>query len=105
MKREKIFFGVGCLMVLVAIGFMVFALNHPEMSFPWSNNITYVIYVVYLVVTIFMFCISKKTKKKQEKERGCLKTATFIQLLVNCVVTFWSRKRYMFLNCLLYREV
>ena len=64
MKREKIFFGVGCLMVVVAIGFMVFALNHPEMSFPWSNNITYVIYVVYLVVTIFMFCISKKTKKK-----------------------------------------
>ena len=57
MKREKIFFGVGCLMVVVAIGFMVFALNHPEMSFPWSNNITYVIYVVYLVVTIFMFCI------------------------------------------------
>ena len=64
MKREKIFFGVGCLMVVVAIGFMVFALNHPEMSFTWSNNITYVIYVVYLVVTIFMFCISKKTKKK-----------------------------------------
>ena len=64
MKKGKIFFGIGLLMVVVAIGFMVFALNHPEMSFPWSNSITYVIYVVYLVAAIIMFCISKKATKK-----------------------------------------
>ena len=51
-------------MIVVAIGFLIFALNHPEMSFPWSNSITYVIYVVYLVAAIIMFCISKKATKK-----------------------------------------
>lgn len=63
MKREKSFW---CWLFNGRGGNRIygFALNHPEMSFPWSNNITYVIYVVYLVVTIFMFCISKKTKKK-----------------------------------------
>lgn len=64
MKKGKIFFGIGLLMIVVAIGFLIFALNHPEMSFPWSNSITYVIYAVYLVATVFMFCISKRMPKK-----------------------------------------
>ena len=51
-------------MVVVAIGLLIFALNHPEMSFPWSNSITYVIYAVYLVITVFMFSISKRIAKK-----------------------------------------
>ena len=64
MKKGQIFLGIGCLMVVVAIGFLIFALNHPEMSFPWSNSITYVIYAVYLVITVFMFSISKRMAKK-----------------------------------------
>lgn len=64
MKKGKIFLGIGCLMVVVAIGFLIFALNHPEMSFPWSNSITYEIYAVYLVITVFMFSISKRMAKK-----------------------------------------
>ncbi|WP_297688623.1 hypothetical protein [uncultured Anaerococcus sp.] len=35
-----------------------FALNHPEASFPWSNNITYIIYMAYLVLVIYF--VSKK---------------------------------------------
>lgn len=64
MKKSKIFLGIGCLMVVVAIGFIAFALNHPEKSFPWSNNITDIIYAAYLIVTISMFIISNKMKKK-----------------------------------------
>ena len=41
---------VGILMLLVAIAFVVFALGHPEASFPWSNAVTYVLYAVYLTV-------------------------------------------------------
>lgn len=60
MKKVNKFFIIGCIMVVVAICFIVFAFNHPEMSFPWSNNITYAIYVLYFFSTVFML------KKKKE---------------------------------------
>lgn len=31
---------LGLIMLIIAIAFIVFALNHPEMSFPWNNTIT-----------------------------------------------------------------
>ena len=41
---------IGMIMLIVAIAFVVFALKHPETSFPWSNTVTYAIYAVYLIV-------------------------------------------------------
>ena len=32
---------IGVIMLIVAIVFIVFALNHPEMSFPWNNIVNY----------------------------------------------------------------
>ena len=29
---------VGLVMLIIAVAFIVFALNHPEMSFPWNNS-------------------------------------------------------------------
>lgn len=49
------------IMLIVAIAFVVFALKHPETSFPWSNTVTYAIYAVYLiVVTILLVAPFKK---------------------------------------------
>lgn len=62
MKKANIFLIIGYIMVVIAICFMVFALNHPEMSFPWSNNITYVIYGLYCIATVFIFFKSKRNK-------------------------------------------
>jgi hypothetical protein len=53
---------IGLLMMLVAIVFVIFALNHPEMSFPWSNNITYTLYGVYALVTLILLIIPRKKK-------------------------------------------
>ena len=53
---------IGVVMVAIAIAFVVFALNHPEMSFPWSNTITWGVYGVYAVVAV-IFLIAP-TKKK-----------------------------------------
>ena len=64
MKKSKIFFGTGCLLVLVAILFLIFAFNHPEMSFPWNNNVTLTIYGIYAVFTIAMFVLSAVLKKR-----------------------------------------
>ena len=53
---------IGLIMAVIAIIFVVFALNHPEMSFPWSNTITWVLYGVYAVVTVVL--LIAPTKKK-----------------------------------------
>ena len=42
-------------MLLRAVLFVVFALNHPEMSFPWSNGITYTVYGIYVIATVVLF--------------------------------------------------
>ena len=53
---------IGFVMVAIAIVFIVFALNHPEMSFPWNNTITYLLYGVYGFVTIILLIAPSKKK-------------------------------------------
>lgn len=64
MSKSKIFFGIGCVLVLVAILFLIFAFNHPEMSFPWNNNVTLTLYGIYAVLTIAMFVLFAVLKKR-----------------------------------------
>ena len=49
--NKKISRIIGLVMVVIAIVFVVSALNHPEMSFPWNNTITWVLYGLYAIVT------------------------------------------------------
>lgn len=42
---------IGILMLISAVGFMAFALANPQASFPWSNSVTYTVYILYLVLT------------------------------------------------------
>ena len=58
MRKNKKYFKIGLAMLMIGIIFIFYALKHPEASFPWSNNITYVIYMAYLILTIYF--ISKK---------------------------------------------
>ena len=53
---------IGVIMLIVAIVFIVFALNHPEMSFPWNNTITWLLYGLYVLVTVVLL-IAPKMKK------------------------------------------
>ena len=52
MKNKK-YKKIAILMLVIGIIFIFYALNHPESSFPWSNNITYIIYMVYLILIIY----------------------------------------------------
>ncbi|MFY8264552.1 hypothetical protein ACOT7R_16855 [Clostridium perfringens] len=54
---------IGIIMVIVAIGFIVFAINNPQASFPWSNTITYLLYGIYLVATVVMLVAPFKRNK------------------------------------------
>ena len=60
--NKKISRMIGLVMMVVAIVFVVFALNHPEMSFPWSNTITWALYGLYALVTAVL--LIAPTKKK-----------------------------------------
>ena len=53
---------IGLLMLIIAVIFIMFALNHPEMSFPWNNTITWLLYGLYVLVTVVLF-IAPKMKK------------------------------------------
>ena len=53
---------IGLTMLIIAIVFIMFALNHPEKSFPWNNTITWLLYGVYFLVTVVLL-IAPKMKK------------------------------------------
>ena len=53
---------IGVIMLIVAFVFIMFALNHPEMSFPWNNTITWLLYGLYVLVTVVLL-IAPKLKK------------------------------------------
>lgn len=55
--NKKIYRIVAIIMFLFLIGFILFAFNHPELSFPWQNSISYILYVLYIAVMIVFFVI------------------------------------------------
>lgn len=55
---------IGIIMLVAAVVFVAFALQNPEMSFPWSNIVIYVLYVVYLIVMVIMFIAPFKKRKR-----------------------------------------
>lgn len=60
--RKKTSWTIGLIMLIVAIAFVIFALTHPTASFPWSNTITYILYIVYFIGVV-VFLISPFRKK------------------------------------------
>jgi uncharacterized membrane protein len=66
MKKSKVFLLIGIVLFLVMIIFVIYALNHPEASWPWDNSITYLFYLFYFIITISMFILSIVFKKSQK---------------------------------------
>ena len=62
---KKQFFVPACMLAAVAIGFIILALGHPELSFPWSTQITHVFYGLYVDAVVFLFILAfwKKSDK------------------------------------------
>ena len=49
MKKTRI---AGIIMAIIAVVFVLIALQHPELSWSWSLEVTYIIYIAYEVITI-----------------------------------------------------
>ena len=50
---------IGLIMLIIAIVFIMFALNHPEMSFPLNNAIAWLTYGVYFLETVVLLIAPK----------------------------------------------
>ena len=46
---------VAWVMLLVAFAFFVYALGHPEASFPWGSGATYTLYGAYALLMLLLF--------------------------------------------------
>ena len=57
-EMKKRLFIPACVLVVAAVGFVIYAVGHPEMSFPWSVRITHVLYGLYVDVVILLFVLA-----------------------------------------------
>ena len=59
---KKRFFIPACVLSSAAVVFVVFAIGHPELSFPWDGWITGILYGLYAdaVVLLFILAFGKK---------------------------------------------
>ncbi len=55
MMRKRTARGIALVMLAAGIGFIWYALNHPEASWPWSNTVSYTLYSVYFLIMLFLF--------------------------------------------------
>ena len=53
---------IALVMAATAVAFLVFVFNHPEMSFPWSNRVTFGFYGVYVFLMIVLLVVPVKKK-------------------------------------------
>ena len=57
---KKVSRGSAGFMLVLAVVFFIYAVSHPEGSFPWSNTVTWLIYAVYATVTLVLLLAPKK---------------------------------------------
>ena len=55
---KKVCFIPACVLATVAIGFVMYAVGHPELSFPWSIQITHILYGLYVDAVVLLFVLA-----------------------------------------------
>ena len=62
---KKRFLIPACVLLAAAVGFVLYALGHPELSFPWGARVSHILYGLYGdgVVLMFVLAFWKKTDR------------------------------------------
>lgn len=55
---KKQFFIPACVLTIAAIGFVLYALGHPELSFTWDAQITHILYGVYVDIVVLLIVLA-----------------------------------------------
>lgn len=57
--KNKFYYISGIILCVAAVNFMAAAFTHPELSFPWPNRVSYILYALYIIYTVLIFCMPK----------------------------------------------
>lgn len=57
-NMKKRFFISACVLTATAIGFVIYAVGHPELSFSWSIQMTHILYGLYVDAVILLFVLA-----------------------------------------------
>ena len=60
---------IGTVILIIAGGFVAFAMQHPELSFPWSQRVTFMLYGAYIWF-IFRFLIDIPVFRRNRENIG-----------------------------------
>ena len=55
---KKRYFIPACVLAVASIGFVIYAAGHSELSFPWSIQITHILYGLYLDAVVLLFVLA-----------------------------------------------
>lgn len=70
---------IGVPMLIIAIGFITFAISHPELSFPWNQRITFMLYGAYIWFMFrFLIDILVLRKNKEKEDKSILRAVIFL---------------------------
>lgn len=61
---KKCFFIPACVLTAAAVGFVIFAMGHPELSFPWDHWMTGILCGLYADAVVLLFILSFGKKMK-----------------------------------------
>ena len=74
---------IGTAMFLIAGIFVAFAMQHPELSFPWSQRITFMLYGAYIwLVFRFLVDIPIFRKNREKADKSVLRAVIFFIMAI-----------------------
>lgn len=69
---------IGMVMLIIAGGFVAFAMQHPELSFPWSQRITFMLYGAYIwFVFRFLIDIPVFRRNREKTDKSIVRAVVF----------------------------
>lgn len=104
---RKRWFIPACVLTAAAIGFVIYALGHPELSFPWGNQITNILYGLYVVAVVLLFVLAFWEKTDRANILTLLLELGAVFFLVQSILTLfpegesdWYLPLALGLNCI-----
>lgn len=74
MKKTNICLWIGLLMLICAMVFVGYALNHPTATLTiklFNKDITGIIYILYVVLMVFVFIIGTVVRVRKHGRKAC----------------------------------
>ena len=90
---------IGIFLLIIAVCFISYAVNHPEATFPWNNRVTFMFYGIYIWL-IFKFLLAipvlKAIKKNTFNWKYIKSRSFFFSWQSSFLLWSWRGKQWTF---------